>query len=65
LFGVDTLKLSLVDAAGVLEALRPGFEAGAYKPAPISRAYAMEDVAEAYRRVAEGERGRIVLKMEP
>jgi NADPH:quinone reductase-like Zn-dependent oxidoreductase len=52
LFGVDTLKLSLVDAAGVLEALRPGFEAGAYKPAPISRAYAMEDVAE-------------VLKMEP
>lgn len=62
LFGVDTLKLDLAAAAQVLAALRPGFEAGDYRPAPIARTFPLGEAVAAYRAVAAGERGRVVLR---
>jgi NADPH2:quinone reductase len=62
LIGIDTLKLDLTASAAVLEALRPGFEAGDYRPAPIARRFALTDAVAAYQAVAAGEPGRIVLR---
>ncbi|HEX4367712.1 MAG TPA: zinc-binding alcohol dehydrogenase family protein [Rhodopila sp.] len=61
LIGIDTLKLDLTGSATVLEALRGGFEAGDYRPAPIVRRFALDDVVAAYQAVAGGEQGRVVL----
>lgn len=62
LIGIDTLKLDLTASATVLEALRPGFEAGDYRPAPIVRRLALDDAVAAYQAVAGGEQGRVVLR---
>ena len=62
LFGVDTLKRDLEASAKVLTALIPGFVAGDYRAAPISRTYGLADVQTAYRSVAAGAAGRIVLR---
>ena len=62
IFGVDTLKLDLNAAGDILEALRPGFESGDYLPAPIARVFSLADAAAAYRAVAEGQAGRVVLR---
>jgi NADPH:quinone reductase len=56
------LKLDLVAAGDSLEALRPGFEDGAYQPAPIARTFPLEDVVAAYQAVADGQSGRVVLQ---
>jgi NADPH2:quinone reductase len=61
LFGVDTLRRDLVSSATVLEALAEGFEAGEYRAAPIAGTYPLAEAAAAYRRVAAGAHGRIVL----
>ena len=63
LFGIDTLKLDLVQSAEILEALTPGFEAGDYRPAEIARRLGLEEAVEGYRAVAAGEAGRVVLGM--
>jgi NADPH:quinone reductase-like Zn-dependent oxidoreductase len=62
LFGVDTLKRDLTASAKVLEALTPGFVAGAYRAAPIAETCGLGLAQEAYRRVAAGASGRIVLR---
>jgi NADPH2:quinone reductase len=62
LIGVDTLKSDLTASAEVLEALRPGFDAGDYHPAPIARRFALTDAVAAYQAVAAGEQGRVVLR---
>lgn len=62
LIGIDTLKLDLTGSAMVLEALRPGFEAGDYRPAPIVRRFALDDAVAAYQAVASGAQGRVVLR---
>jgi NADPH:quinone reductase len=62
LIGIDTLKLDLTASAGVLEALRPGFEHGDYRPAPIARRFPLNQVVAAYQAVAGGEPGRVVLR---
>jgi NADPH:quinone reductase len=62
LIGIDTLKWELTASATVLEALRPGFEEGDYRPAPIARRFSLEHAAAAYQAVAEGEPGRVVLR---
>jgi NADPH:quinone reductase-like Zn-dependent oxidoreductase len=62
LFGVDTLKLDLMASAKVLEALTPGFVAGDYRAAPIAESCGLGDAQEAYRKVAAGSAGRIVLR---
>jgi NADPH:quinone reductase-like Zn-dependent oxidoreductase len=62
LIGVDTLKLDLTASANVLESLRPGFESGDYRPAPIARRFPLTDAVAAYQAVADGESGRVVLR---
>jgi NADPH2:quinone reductase len=61
LIGVDTLKRDLVASAEMLEALRPGFEDGSYKAPSIAQTFALEDAQTAYRAVAAGTNGRVVL----
>ena len=61
LFGIDTLKRDLTASAQTLDALAPGFEAGDYRPAPIAETVPLADARRAYREVAAGTTGRIVL----
>ncbi|HBK05121.1 MAG TPA: alcohol dehydrogenase [Acetobacteraceae bacterium] len=61
LIGIDTLKLDLTGSAGIMEKLKPGFDAGDYRPAPIARRFPLADAAVAYQAVAAGEQGRVVL----
>ena len=62
LFGVDTLKRNLTASAEVLDALIPGFAAGDYRAAPIAETCGLSEAQEAYRKVASGAPGRIVLR---
>jgi NADPH:quinone reductase len=62
LFGVDTLKRDLSASAEVLEALTAGFVAGDYRAAPIMETCGLAEGQEAYRKVARGSTGRIVLR---
>ena len=61
LFGVDTLKRDLTSAQ-VLDALTPGFVAGDYRAAPIAETCGLGEAQDAYRKVANGATGRIVLR---
>jgi|HubBroStandDraft_1064217.scaffolds.fasta_scaffold00018_93 NADPH2:quinone reductase len=61
LFGVDTLKLDLTGSARLLEELAPGFEDGSYRPPLVEARLGLDRAQEAYRMVAAGTRGRIVL----
>jgi NADPH:quinone reductase len=61
LFGVDTLKRDLVASAKILGALAEGFEAGDYRAAPITATFPLAEAATAYKIVAEGAPGRVVL----
>ena len=62
LFGVDTLKRDLTASAEALDALAPGFDAGDYRSAPIEETCGLGGAQEAYRKVAAGAAGRIVLR---
>lgn len=62
LFGVDTLKRDLTASAVALDALTPGFVAGDYRAAPIAETCGLSEAQEAYRKVAAGASGRIVLR---
>jgi NADPH2:quinone reductase len=62
LFGVDTLKRDLTASAQVLNALTPGFVAGDHRAAPIEGTCGLAEAQEAYRKVAAGAAGRIVLR---
>jgi NADPH:quinone reductase-like Zn-dependent oxidoreductase len=62
LFRVDTLKRDLTASAEVLEALTAGFAAGDYRAAPIMETFGLAEAQEAYRKVAAGSAGRIVLR---
>jgi NADPH:quinone reductase len=62
LYGVDTLKRDLVASARILEALADGFESGDYRAAPLAASFALNEAVAAYRLVAEGAQGRIVLQ---
>jgi NADPH:quinone reductase len=62
LFGVDTLKRDLTASAEVLDALIPGFVAGDYAAAPIAETFGLGEAQEAYREVAAGAAGRILLR---
>jgi NADPH:quinone reductase-like Zn-dependent oxidoreductase len=61
LFGVDTLKRDLTASAAMLEHLAAGFEEGAYRPPLIEASFGLDRAEEAYRLVARGTRGRVVL----
>jgi NADPH2:quinone reductase len=62
LFGVDTLQYDLTASARVLEALTPGFASGDYRAAPIAEVCGLSEAQAAYRKVAAGAAGRIVLR---
>jgi len=62
MFGIDTLKLDLVQTASMLDALALGFEAGDYLPARIAQRFPLSDAVAAYEAVAAGEPGRVVLE---
>jgi NADPH2:quinone reductase len=49
-------------SAKILDALTPGFVAGEYHAAPIAETFGLGDAQEAYRKVAAGVAGRIVLR---
>ena len=61
--GIDTLALSSVATGEVLRELIPGFESGALRPFPIApnAIYPLERAKEAYLRVLESSRDRLVL----
>ena len=61
LLGVDSLKRDLVESARMLDALRPQFESGAFRAAPLAATFGLAEAAEAYRQVAAGSTGRVVL----
>jgi NADPH:quinone reductase len=46
----------------VLDALTPGFAAGEYHAAPIAETCGLRKAQEAYRKVAAGAAGRILLR---
>jgi NADPH:quinone reductase-like Zn-dependent oxidoreductase len=62
LYGVDTLKRDLTASAEVLEVLMLGFVAEDYRAAPISQICGLGQAQEAYRAVAAGSTGRVVLR---
>jgi NADPH:quinone reductase len=62
LFGVDTLKRDLTASAKALDALTPGFVSGDYRAAPIAETCGLGEAQAAYRKVAAGAPGRIVLR---
>jgi NADPH:quinone reductase len=62
LFGIDTLSRDVTASAGILDALTPGFVAGHYRAAPIAATFGLDGAPEAYRKVAAGAGGRVVLR---
>lgn len=63
ILGVDSLKRGTAECAPMMEALRPGFEGGAYPAPVIAEAHALADGRAAYESVARGTRGRVVITM--
>jgi NADPH2:quinone reductase len=61
LIGADSRKLDASASAQRLQAMMPAFEAGALAAPPIDSVVPLEEGIEAYRRVASGERARLVL----
>lgn len=62
LLGVNTLDLSLHDAAAALEEMRPGFQWGTLRP-PRTRGYGLDEFRTAYDAVQAGSGGeKIVLQ---
>ena len=57
LMGVDTLKLSFAEAAGILKGLLPGFKEGIFSP-PSVETVSLDDALSAYRTVIEGGSGK-------
>jgi NADPH:quinone reductase-like Zn-dependent oxidoreductase len=62
LFGVDSLHRDLTAAAETLRALTPAFDSGALLPPQVSRVFPLDQAQAAYRLVASGSNGRVVLK---
>ncbi|MGG5811031.1 quinone oxidoreductase family protein [Falsiroseomonas sp. CW058] len=63
ILGVDSLKRSAAECAPMMDALRAGFESGAYPPPAIAEAHPLADGARAFASVARGTRGRVVITM--
>jgi NADPH2:quinone reductase len=63
ILGVDSLKRGAAECAPMMDALRPGFESGAYPAPAIAEVHELADGAAAYASVARGTRGRVILTM--
>lgn len=53
LIGVDTMKLTGLHIANIMDALRPGFEDGTFKPFPV-KAWKFDQAVDAYAAAAKG-----------
>jgi NADPH:quinone reductase len=62
-FGADSRKLDTLASAEILADLVPGFEKGLYRAPLIAETHPLGDGVAAYRSVANGTRGRVVLDM--
>ncbi len=65
LIGVDSLKRGAAECATLLEALRPGFESGAFPAPTIAHSFPLEQARQAYTLVNRGTRGRVILTPNP
>ena len=63
LLGVDTLKLSFAEAAGILKGLLPGFKEGIFSPSPVEPV-SLDEALSAYQTVIEGGSGKFVIRLE-
>ena len=63
IFGADSRKLDTPASAEILAYLVPGFEKGLYRAPLIAETHPLADGIAAYRSVANGTRGRVVLDM--
>lgn len=61
LFGVDSLARDMTESAELLDGIAPGFEDGSFVAPIIAHRFGLEDTAEAYRKVAAGTSGRVVI----
>ncbi|HSV81618.1 MAG TPA: zinc-binding alcohol dehydrogenase family protein [Ramlibacter sp.] len=63
MIGVDTLKLSVIECARILNVLIPGFEDGSLRAFDVDEGtlIPLEDAGDAYRRVLGGSPDRVVL----
>jgi NADPH:quinone reductase-like Zn-dependent oxidoreductase len=62
ILGADSRKLDVIESGVRLAALTPYFESGQFQPLPVAHHYGLEDSADAYRAVANGVRGRVVIR---
>ncbi|HWU37546.1 MAG TPA: zinc-binding dehydrogenase, partial [Candidatus Acidoferrum sp.] len=53
LLGLDTLKLSFVEAAEILKGLLPGFKDGVFSPQSV-QTISLDEALRAYRAISEG-----------
>jgi NADPH:quinone reductase len=63
LFGTDSSKLGVTESARLMTALVDGFESGKLKPPVIAQRFDLQHGQDAYRAVAAGTRGRVVINM--
>jgi NADPH2:quinone reductase len=61
IFGIDSTKLGVVESARRLEKMGPYFESGEFRPLPITASYPLDEATTAYRAVADGIKGRVVI----
>jgi NADPH:quinone reductase len=62
ILGIDSTKLTVVDAAQRLQQMAPYFESGEFRPLPIAGTYPLDDAASAYQAVADHIAGRVVIR---
>ena len=62
ILGADSGKLDATASATRLTLLAPRFETGEFRPLPITRHFNLTDGAHAYRAVADGTPGRVVIR---
>jgi NADPH2:quinone reductase len=64
LFGADSAKLGVAESAPMMAALVEGFESGKLKPPMISQRFDLQHGQDAYRAVAAGTPGRVVINFQ-
>ncbi|WP_017774470.1 quinone oxidoreductase family protein [Paraburkholderia kururiensis] len=63
LFGADSAKLGVAESARLMNALVDGFESGKLAPPVIAARFGLDAAHEAYKAVAAGTAGRVVIAM--
>ncbi|WP_114815368.1 quinone oxidoreductase family protein [Paraburkholderia kururiensis] len=63
LFGADSAKLGVAESARLMNALVDGFESGKLAPPVIAARFGLDAAQEAYKAVAAGTAGRVVIAM--